>query len=69
MNIRNRQIERAAAEIVAQRVEPLKAACRDIFYESMRQQINAANQPRTAALIDLVRGNHKLLEVVCPRFK
>jgi hypothetical protein len=69
MNIRNRQIERAAAEIVRQRVEPLKAACRDIFYESMRQQINAANQPHRAPMIDLVRGNHRLQEVVWPPFK
>jgi hypothetical protein len=73
---RKREIERLAAEIIRQREEPLKARCRDIFYESMREQIDVVNQSRPVALrtapladLDRITGNHSLLEVLCPRFK
>ena len=49
--------------------ETLKDRCRDIFYESMRQQIDTANRPHRLSLIDLVRGKHRILEVLWPTFR
>jgi len=37
MNAKKRQIDRELREIASREVEKVKARCRDIFYESMRQ--------------------------------
>jgi hypothetical protein len=42
----------------------LKEAGRAIIYQAVRKHIDAANEPSCARLLDLVRGTHRLQEVL-----
>lgn len=44
--------------------EELKARCRDIFYHGVAARISAANHGRAATMIDLVAGDHSILNVL-----
>jgi hypothetical protein len=66
-DFRDKTLEDVASEIAKD--EDFKAACRDIFYEGVRQRINAVNQNEIVSVIDLVRGKHRLQEVLWQAFK
>lgn len=44
--------------------EQFKEECRQIFYDGLRGTIQAANSDEMAAVLDCVRGNHRLLDVL-----
>ena len=62
MKIESKTLDDIAREMAQD--EAFKAACRDVFYENVRLKMNAANQPSFAGLLDLVRGTHRLQEVL-----
>jgi hypothetical protein len=50
--------------LTAEQEEQLKERCREIFYNGLLEDIQHANSRTNAAMIDSVRGDHGLLDVL-----